>query len=90
MSSSSPQLNADVLEKIFLLLPFRDLLAVELVCKTWKEVVDSRRVYKQLARRICRKAVNLPGLVTKNPRIRTLADLRKGAKKGVRKRRRVK
>jgi len=53
------RLNPDVLELIFRHLDFKELLAVELVCKQWKEVVDNRRLYKQLAKRICSRKVNI-------------------------------
>ena len=53
-------LNSDVLEQVFSFLSFRDLLAAELVCKTWKDVIDSRRIYKKLAMRICKKNVHVP------------------------------
>lgn len=53
-------LNSDVLEQVFSFLSFRDLLAAELVCKKWKDVIDSRRIYKQLAMRICKKNVHVP------------------------------
>ena len=55
-----PNLNPDVLEQVFSYLSFRDLLAAELVCKKWKDVIDSRRIYKQLAMRICKKNVHVP------------------------------
>ena len=42
MSEAGWDLNPDVLEKIFSYLSFRDLMAVELVCKSWKEVIDNR------------------------------------------------
>ena len=54
-----PHLNSDVLELIFRHLDFRDLLAAELVCRKWKEVVDGRRLFKQLARKICNQRVNI-------------------------------
>ena len=54
-----PELNSDVLELIFRHLEFKDLLAVELVCRRWKEVVGNRRLFKQLAKRICSKKVNV-------------------------------
>ena len=60
MSKPTCQLNSDVLERIFSFLSFRDLLAAELCCRKWKDVIDSRRVYKQLAKRICKKKVNVP------------------------------
>merc|ERR1712156_86482 len=53
------RLNPDVLELIFRHLNFKELLAVELVCKQWKEVVGNRRLYEQLAKRICSRKVNI-------------------------------
>ena len=60
MSDLPYHLNSDVLERIFSYLSFRDLLAAELCCKKWKDVIDTRRVYKQLAKRICKKNVHVP------------------------------
>ena len=41
-SSQNISLNSDVLEKIFSYLTFKDLMAAELVCKSWKQVIDTR------------------------------------------------
>ena len=57
--TAQPHLNGDVLELIFRHLDFRDLLAAELVCRKWKEVVDGRRLFRQLARKICNRRVNI-------------------------------
>ena len=40
--SQNLSLNSDVLEKIFSYLTFKDLTAAELVCKSWKHVIDNR------------------------------------------------
>ena len=47
-------LNGDVLEKIFSYLDFHSLIAAEMVCKQWKEVIDDRRLFWQLSKSICR------------------------------------
>ena len=58
------QLNADVLELIFKHLDFRSLCNVEMTCKLWKEVVNSRRLFWQLSKRLSAqmvpKFVNFP------------------------------
>ena len=81
MSKLAIELNSDVLEKIFSFLEFRHLLAAELVCKKWKAVIDSRRLYKQLAKRICRKNVHVP--FSRDAYNKHLKDLRRNIyKKG--------
>ena len=46
MSDLPCHLNSDVLERIFSYLSFRDLLAAELCCRKWKDVIDTRRVFQ--------------------------------------------
>jgi len=70
------RLNPDVLELIFRHLNFKELLAAELVCKQWKEVVDSRRLYKQLAKKICSRKVNIG--FTRSAFQKQLRDVRRG------------
>merc|ERR1712181_21843 len=70
------RLNPDVLELIFRHLNFKELLAAELVCKQWKGVVDARRLYKQLARKICARKVNIG--VTRTAFQKQLRDVRRG------------
>ena len=41
-NSQNISLNSDVLEKIFSYLTFKDLMSAELVCKSWKQVIDTR------------------------------------------------
>ena len=46
------------------------------VCKQWKEVVDSRRLYKQLAKKICSRKVNIG--FTRSAFQKQLRDVRRG------------
>ena len=46
------------------------------VCKQWKEVVDGRRLYKQLAKKICSRKVNIG--FTRSAFQKQLRDVRRG------------
>lgn len=50
-------LNDDVLEKIFTYLDFRSLIAAEMVCKRWREVINERRLFWQLSKTLVKRAV---------------------------------
>ena len=52
-----PVLNNDVLEIIFQYLDFRSLCSAEMTCRQWKEVINSRRLYWQLSKRLSALAV---------------------------------
>ena len=66
------QLNNDVLEIIFNYLDFKSLCAAEMTCKLWKEVVNERRLYWQLSKRLSAqmvpKFVNFPSGSNSEPR----------------------
>lgn len=64
---SLEMLNEDVLELIFRFLDFRSLCAAEETCKMWKRVIDERRLYWQLSKRLCRH--KLPILCSKRRKI---------------------
>jgi len=51
------QLNADVLELIFRYLDFRSLCAAETTCIQWKQVINDRRLYWQLSKRLSAQMV---------------------------------
>ena len=57
LKNAMAHLNADVLEKIFQYLDFRSLNAAELTCKPWKMVINDRRLYWQLSKRLSSIAV---------------------------------
>lgn len=58
------QLNGDVLEIIFQYLDFRSLCSAEMTCRHWKEVINQRRLYWQLSKRL--SALNVPKLLNLN------------------------
>ena len=45
-------LNSDVLELIFSYMDFKSLLAVELTCVRWRDLVRHRRLFWQLSKRL--------------------------------------
>ena len=47
-------LNDDVLEKLFTYLNFRSLIAAEMVCKRWRQLINERRLFWQLSKSLCR------------------------------------
>lgn len=55
--SKMVELNADVLEIIFQYLDFRSLCAAEMTCKHWKNVINNRRLYWQLSKRLSARSV---------------------------------
>ena len=46
------------------------------MCKQWKEVVDNRRLYKQLAKKICSSKINFG--FSRNTFQKQLRDVRRG------------
>lgn len=72
-------LNADVLEQIFKLLDFGSLLACELTCKKWKEVINDRRLYWQLSKALLKKPVtfHIPKAPSAFKAIKTRSQLNK-------------
>ena len=50
-------LNDDVLEKIFNYLDFRSLIAAEMACKRWQQVINERRLFWQLSKSLCRMPI---------------------------------
>lgn len=54
---TEPQLNDDVLEVIFRYLDFRSLCSAEMACRQWKKVINDRRLYWQLTKRLCARAM---------------------------------
>ena len=55
------QLNEDVLELIFQYLDFRSLCSAEMTCRHWKDVINQRRLYWQLSKRL--SALKVPQLL---------------------------
>ena len=58
------QLNADVLEKIFQYLDFRSLCSAEMTCRHWKDVINQRRLYWQLSKKLSK--LNVPKMLHLN------------------------
>ena len=50
-------LNDDVLEKLFTYLNFRSLIAAEMVCKRWRQLINERRLFWQLSKSLCRRSI---------------------------------
>ena len=55
-------LNLDVLEMIFSHLDFKSLLAIELTCTRWRDLVRDRRLFWQLSKRLLAKPPPFKGL----------------------------
>ena len=54
-------LNDDVLEMIFQFLDFKSLCAAEMTCRKWRDIINDRRLYWQLSKRL--SAVAVPKLI---------------------------
>jgi hypothetical protein len=61
MAASRSYLNSDVLEKIFQYLDFKSLCKAEMACKHWKEIINQRRLFWQLAKRL--SALKIPNII---------------------------